>query len=110
MIAQISIWKNSLTLALTSSLSSKKLIAVIKNQNTQISPSLKLYSKYQSWVRKKLIKKNDTKNTTHILYGIGSLFRLYFLGLSNIFNLKYSFLKTYIIVNQINIDNINNKK
>lgn len=105
-IAQINIWKNNLILGLTSNLSSKKLIAVIKKPKTQISHNLKLYSKNHDWVKKKLIRKKLTKNTTHILYGIGALSRLYFLGLSNIFNLKNTCLKANIVINQTNIDRI----
>ena len=86
-IAQISIWKNKRIFGLTSNLSSKKLILVIKNQNTQMSQILKLYSRYPSWTLKKLKRKNQMKNTTPILYGIGSLLKPYFWGLSKMSNL-----------------------
>lgn len=86
-IAHISIWKNNLTFGLTSNLSSKKLIPVIKNQNTQISHNLKLYSKYQKLTASRLSKKNHRKKTIHIEYGIGSLLNQYFFGLSNMSSL-----------------------
>ena len=104
-IAQISIWKNNRILGLTSNLSSKKLIAVIKKPKTHISHNLKLYSKNHVYVKKKLIRKKLTKNTTHILYGIGALLRLYFLGLSKMLNFIYNLLKIYKVKNQTEIDN-----
>lgn len=65
-IAQISIWKKSLIFGLTCTLSSKKLNPVIKNQKTQMSHNLKLYSKKPTCTEKNDSKKNQIKITTHI--------------------------------------------